>query len=803
MSNNFIQLFHNAMFKKNKRLIIVCWYENDVDRQYHNCITAAQRCFEEKGYTVAQYGLLKAKNEKRDYIIDFDSFINSFAPSIILFWNWGTIDQSDIEMIKMNHADKVFMIFNWNDPHCWLKPVPKMKYFDISLSTCLGTLSNYTNSGVSLSKYLLPGFSPSSHFHEIDSTYMCDVSFMCTNLFASGSTDRDDKILVDRTSMIQALDKDPRFKFRLYGPEHLKPCAQRSYRFEVPYEKNRLVFSNSKININVHGAYGEGYLNERTFTILGSGGLLLIDNIPGLDRVLTPGVNCVVIRDTNPKKICDQVNEILMNYADYYPIRMAGLELANRYYTYDVWVDKVLDAYAEYMCSPESVGKYCSYYNTLNDVVDIRYPVLTTPISSPTPLVIGILIDFSDKELSPINLLHFRNKISAEAPSSTVGWAIRTNTIDRSEEYVMHMFGLIRYFIDRYDDSVGLGFGFMNHNLSMDFMKQCVNYLDTKYSKYINLEVPVLNGPVNSRKNDYFKSIPKKYRPKFIMSYSINQEQIEWIRDNLDITVFMSWTATQTNVDGFSGEGTILSPYYPHKLNPMVPAQKMEDSNGCLIFNTITVDPIGCRYLDGESRWTIHPADPLTDGAEQILLIKRYLTNPLRTGNNTNYFSIFFDASWIFTDLKLKNAWESIMNYILQPHINIVMNSPDLFGHDFMAKHKNNDDINFMLDFRGTNLTKAGHSSMYDTRYVWTETKEHRIIFDVDKNNRYRVIDFTDYVDCTKKLEKSPAINYITGRNFKYFPKKQMTDSEKIRAKTVFNNVMTRSADKISADLVF
>lgn len=828
MSNNSVRLFNESLRvrEKNKRMIIVCWYESDMTRQ--NCITAAHRCFEERGYTVIQYGLLRAKNEKKDYIFTFDLLINSFNPSIILFWNWNSISYDELAMIKMNHSDRVFMVFNWDDPHCWLKPMPKLKFFDISLSTCSSTLNNYTNLGVSLSKYLLPGFSPSIHYHELDTSYACDVSFMCTNLYKNGAHDRDDNILVDRFSMVQALDNDSRFHFRLYGPHHLRLSVKKSYHSEVPYEKNRLVFSNSKININVHGAYGEGYLNERTFTILGSGGLMLIDNIPGLDRILTPNVNCVVIEDTDPIKMCDQINNILINYDKYYAIRMAGLELANKFFTYDVWADTILNAYSEYMCSPKSVGKYCSYFNTLNNVIDNQYVSISDSTNKSTPLVMGILIDFSDKDILPIDLLHFRDKIHVESPNSTIGWAIKTNLKNTtSESLIANIFGLVKYFIDRYGDSMGLGFGFMNHNLPMSFMKHYVKHLDAKYTRYINLGDHTFNN-YNSVTNmnelievSYFKNIPIKYRPKFIMSYSINQEQVDWINENLDIKIFMCWTATQTNVDGFSGDGTILSPYYMHKQNPMIPAQTMEDSNGCLIFNTMTIDPIGCRYTKGESRWTLHPADPLTDGAQQILLIKRYLTNPLKSFNTINYLSIFVDANWVFTNAKLKPVWESIIQFVLQPHTNIVLNSPNVFGCDFVSQHKNNDNIDFMLDFRGTNISKAGNSSLFATRFVWAESKTQRIIFDVkrtsllsnecndgsEEHNEYKVIDFTDYTKPVKKLEINASTNYITGRNFKLFPDEVLTDDEKIRAGIVFGAILARSnsliVDSSNASLIF
>lgn len=791
-TERFVSIFDKIIKFDDKRIIIVCWYESDKNTQYHNCITAVQRCFENRGYVTMQYGLMRSKNENKNYVIDLDNAISLFSPQIILFWNWNTITDENLEMIKMNYPEKVFIMFNWDDPHCWMTPLKKVRHFDLSFSTCVATLKNYTASGVSLSKYLLPGYSPSTHFYEFDKNYACDVSFICTNLYKHGSGIRDDKIIVDRYSILNELDKDSRFKFRLYGPNHLKSSAPASYHSEIPYEKNRLVFSNSKINLNIHGAIGDGYFNERTFTILGSGGLLLIDNIPGLSKILTPGVNCVALNDSDPKKICDQMYDILINYDKYYSIRKAGIETANRFFTYDIWTDAVLSTYNDYMWSSSSIGKNYSMYETFGRIVEYQYADIKKTVN--IPMVIGILVDLSDKEINPAEFMYLRDKINTSSPEHKIGWALKTNIRNTvSESYIASVFGMMRFFVDRYGDSIGIGFGFMNHNLSFEFMMKYISHLDTKFSNYINMQDYTINDFDENQKTNYFTTIDNKYRPKFVLAYSINQKQIKWLRDNLGIKAFMCWTATQTNVDGFSGEGTILSPYYPHKLNPMIPAQNMNDAFDCIIFNTITIDPIGCRYLSGESRWTIHPADPLTSGKEQILTIKRYLTNNLRKKNTINYFSLFFDANWILAESNIRSAWNNISDFIFGPNTNITITSPDDFVHEYMKNHTTNNDINYMLDFRGTGVTKNTYSSPYELRYVWTETKKQRLIFEVDEKNNYKIIDFTDYTKPIDELKQQPITNYITGRNFKYNQNYVLTDDEKIRSKDIFEIVKLRS----------
>jgi spore maturation protein CgeB len=60
------------------------------------------------------------------------------------------------------------------------------------------------------------------------------------------------------------------------------------------------IFNSSKICLNFHADYQRDYeltLNSRTFEILGSGSLELIDSVPGLGRMFKPNEDLAVMED--------------------------------------------------------------------------------------------------------------------------------------------------------------------------------------------------------------------------------------------------------------------------------------------------------------------------------------------------------------------------------------------------------------------------------------------------------------------------------------------------------------------------
>lgn len=78
------------------------------------------------------------------------------------------------------------------------------------------------------------------------------------------------------------------------------PYNQATRHREVPFYSMNDIFNASKICLNFHADYQRDYeltLNSRTFEILGSGSLELIDPVPGLDRMFSPKEDLMLMED--------------------------------------------------------------------------------------------------------------------------------------------------------------------------------------------------------------------------------------------------------------------------------------------------------------------------------------------------------------------------------------------------------------------------------------------------------------------------------------------------------------------------
>lgn len=742
------------------------------------------------GYDVMQYGYMQYLGDPIEdggcagdlemHTKRMSETIKQYDPFLLIWWNWSQITADAMKRIKHDHYERIFCAYNWDDPHCWIMPRDCLRYFDITFSSCWETLGRYAEFGVPMSRYLVPSFDPSIHYPDYNPDYECDVSFMCTNLYSAKDIDHDHRILVDRHSMVQALDADDRINFHLYGPERIRHAAPKSYRGEISYDTNRLAFYNSKVSINVHGAYGDGYLNERVFTILGSKGLLLTDKMKGMRRHLIADVDCVVMENGDPQAICDQVYDIITNYDRYEKIRENGHRKALNNYTYQHMGNTIIDGVREY----QSKQKH------LKNIDHI-------------PLVMGINLDTVPR-LEIDDLRELRHDIKNANPKSNVSWMFTHKSLNQDTHYVERLVQFVKSCVDLYEDTVGISFGFLTKE-SLEKMVVQIRYISDLFETHFAQRTP---DPVWH--NRYFYSVPEAYRPKSIMSYSISSEQMIWVKQNLGIRYFMGWTATQANVDGFTGVGSPLSPYYADVKCPIRPADSNENNSECLVLNTITVDPIGCRYTSGESRWTIHPADPLTHGESQVALMRRYLANPYCKSNRTNYFSLYMDSNWILTNWNIRRGWNAIMDFIKKAGIHIMSIDRYCSAYESQGLYCDRNGVNSGMDYklgiRGLDFSKPHENEVYTSeycdRYLWIEDRAKRIILkrrrktnlhsmDIVRKGEveYKIIDFTDYSQPHKNDTTINGCNYITGRNYKLTPDAPITPDEKRIVNEVLENL--------------
>jgi len=139
------------------------------------------------------------------------------------------------------------------------------------------------------------------------------------------------KTLID--TIYQNMEK-LNIKFHIYGPTKFKNMYPKAYKKFVNYYDLNKVFNYSKINIctHVNNKYSM-YINERVSLILGSSGLLYVDNIK--DLFVQNNKECIII---DQKDYLNQITQILQNYDDMYLIRYNGHQ-KSKSLTWSKWSD--------------------------------------------------------------------------------------------------------------------------------------------------------------------------------------------------------------------------------------------------------------------------------------------------------------------------------------------------------------------------------------------------------------------------------------------------------------------------------
>ena len=415
---------------------------------------------------------------------------------------------------------------------------------------------------------------------------------------------------------------------------------------------------------------------------------------------------------------------------------------------------------------------------------DANTPTAAEPANA-MYLVMPVLLEGGGGEGTTVQEVEeFRAIASSIDPDSHVTWAMTTRFAFGEEN--RPTIAKVLDFVEEYGDTISYGVGFAN-NMSVEQFK--VDFHDFLYMFRYNSEGRAgTHEHGTSGEKTVWESIPTELRPVAVVDYSINQEQLIWLNENYGIDTSF-WAATQYQVDGLSGEGSPLLPYYAHRNNTIVPAQDPETNSGVVVLNAITVDPIGSRYTSGESRFTIHPADPLVEGGEaQIKTIDQYVSNPYNKQNTINYLSLLVDINWVWRTPALKASWDEEMKALegLEP----TLLDPAEFADLWQARGGDNNELNsFTLQFHGTGAEASdGHRSDADTTYLWTETREQRVILAKrDGEEAWSVIDFTDYAAediptmTITELGNKEDVSFVSGRNFKLAPTQELTNDQWLR----------------------
>ena len=296
------------------------------------------------GHEILDYPLfmnnIHLETKVDDIVAHFSKFIESHKPDGI-FWWCLSIETDHFISIKKSFPNLKYWYFNWDEPYNWNGAELELKapYFDSVFVSCLESTSRYLLNGCPKAVYCLPGFDPELFFPYIDPIYKTDVSMIMTNLYSDTSLYPDQ--VSNRHRLVDLIYKgqaEHGYRFTIYGPEFLKELYPDSYQGYCKYTDLNRVFNESRINITTHvvGDKG-GYLNERTITLIGSGALILIDNVKQLDLNLKPDRDCLVIDKENPSL---QIAEILGNYQHYLEIKKNVLKI-RKDHLWNCWAEKI------------------------------------------------------------------------------------------------------------------------------------------------------------------------------------------------------------------------------------------------------------------------------------------------------------------------------------------------------------------------------------------------------------------------------------------------------------------------------
>lgn len=439
----------------------------------------------------------------------------------------------------------------------------------------------------------------------------------------------------------------------------------------------------------------------------------------------------------------------------------------------------------------QAIGKDYAYINIRElGVYYKNYGTAPTRLLAPDPsidyLVFPVYLDGRNgSETTLEEIEKFRSDMVSIDPDAKITWAMANNYV--FDEHNRPQIAKVLQYVDQHGDEIAYGIGFANNTSLDDFKYQFNEFL----YMYRYMAFPELHVGGTSGSMDVWTSIHEKYRPSSIITYSINQQQTTWVKDTYGINTFMGWTATQYNVDQLTGDGSpSLLPYYSDVNSTMVPAQTIARDSGSIMMNSITVDPIGSVYTSGASRWTIHPADPVSPGAySQIETFKRYFDNSYHDQNTLNPLFMIFDINWIYRDSALKANWETERSFLVSEasHLNIV-GTKEFSNLWSTGVGATNDQNTSVISFRGNGFTvPEGHTSDNRMTYLWSETKTERLILSkLDTDSKWTIIDFTDYDRIPSPLQITTDgvltdVSYITGRNFKIARDAPLLDSEKAR----------------------
>jgi hypothetical protein len=209
-----------------------------------------------------------------------DAFLCSSEPHFdaIVWWNWSGVKTEDMRRIRRARPRTKMIMYNWDDPHS--RCIPD-HWLDGRFSSDLYDMA-FTSAGenAQLGRYAFPFETlyppvlvarcarPVRDSHD----FAYDVYFACTNMYSAAG---DVKTSMNRANIVRRLSSIFGPSFGFFGPPAMRSFAPTSYRRQLSYDETLREPANARVCINIDGADGEGYVNERMVTLLACGSLVV------------------------------------------------------------------------------------------------------------------------------------------------------------------------------------------------------------------------------------------------------------------------------------------------------------------------------------------------------------------------------------------------------------------------------------------------------------------------------------------------------------------------------------------------
>ena len=280
-----------------------------------------------RGHRVSFFPLLHYANEGVDYQTDLLRLLDDPTAEVqfdyhrepgsveVVIW-WGQVGRLTPTLATTVKARCRLVHFNWDptyldvDHEKWNRDRAtaerQVDLFDSYLTVnpleyrCLSKLVADRARGSHRTTrvcYCPPGFNPNLHKPTPDPAFVCDVSFVGTNLYTDDlwPTERQ---RFNRGRLLDLLHQEPDLDLRVYGTSVLAKYGDR-YKGFIQYAETPKVFYNSKVNICLHAITINGYFSERLPQIIGcGGGVVLTDTEVG--HGLVAGEDYVLIDPEDP-----------------------------------------------------------------------------------------------------------------------------------------------------------------------------------------------------------------------------------------------------------------------------------------------------------------------------------------------------------------------------------------------------------------------------------------------------------------------------------------------------------------------